>query len=163
MANVLMNVTIELMNASSDSDLPALKDFQHWTEATILALQQFDEINVPDSPELSIRVIDENESADLNLNYRQKSGPTNILSFPFSGIQGTDISLLGDIAICAPLVRQEAVQQDKTLEAHWAHLTVHGVLHLNGFDHEEVLAAKEMETLETDILKTLGFPDPYQE
>lgn len=158
-----MNVTIELMNASSDSGLPALEDFQHWTEAAMIALQQFDDLFVPDSPELSIRVIDEDESADLNIHYRQKSGPTNILSFPFSTIQGTDISLLGDIAICAPLVRKEAVEQDKTLEAHWAHLTIHGVLHLNGFDHEEAQAAKEMETLETDILKTLGYADPYQE
>ena len=158
-----MNVTIELMNASSDSSLPALKDFQRWTDTTMGALSKFDYQTLPDSTELSIRVIDEDESADLNANYRQKQGATNILSFPYSGIQGTDINLLGDLAICAPLVRKEAAEQDKTLDAHWAHLTVHGVLHLNGFDHEEDTAAKEMETLETTILKTLGYKNPYQE
>ncbi|MDA9908933.1 rRNA maturation RNase YbeY [Gammaproteobacteria bacterium] len=158
-----MNVTIELMNASSDSSLPALKDFQRWTDTTMGALSKFNDQTLPDSTELSIRVIDEDESADLNANYRQKQGATNILSFPYSGIQGTDINLLGDLAICAPLVRKEAAEQDKTLDAHWAHLIVHGVLHLNGFDHEEDTAAKEMETLETTILKTLGYKNPYQE
>ena len=157
-----MNVTIDLMNACADASTPEASDFQHWTEATLDAVAASGH-HLPDSLELSIRVVDETESAALNETWRHKQGPTNILSFPFAGFQGTDVNLLGDLAICAPLVAREAAEQDKTETAHWAHLTVHGVLHLNGYDHEEDHKALQMETLETSILQGLGYPDPYHQ
>lgn len=160
--NATIDVTVDLVNASTDNQLPATEDFTRWTRAALAALHR------DTDAELSIRVVDEEESADLNSTYRQKSGPTNILSFPYAGVPGitgmdsADFPLLGDLAICAPLVRQEAEAQQKTVQAHWAHLTVHGVLHLNGLDHEEPEAATAMESLEIHILDTLGFANPYQ-
>jgi len=158
-----MNVTIELMNASTETILPSPQEFQCWSEAVLKALRDAGDAAIAEKSELSIRIVDESESASLNETYRHKKGPTNILSFPCSGVPGTDINLLGDLAICAALVKQEAAQQSKSIESHWAHLTVHGVLHLQGFDHEEAAAAEEMETLEINILNTLGYTDPYQE
>lgn len=158
-----MNVTIELMNASSDTGLPSQKAFQNWTQTALTALDEAGHKPLPSETELSIRVVDEEESAFLNDNYRHKAGATNILSFPYDGVQGTGINLLGDLAICAPLVRKEAKAQNKTEEAHWAHLTVHGVLHLNGFDHEQASAAEQMEALEISILDSLGYRNPYQQ
>ena len=158
-----MNVTIELMNASTETILPSPQEFQCWSEAVLKALRGAGDAAIAEKSELSIRIVDESESASLNETYRHKKGPTNILSFPCSGVPGTDINLLGDLAICAALVKQEAAQQSKSIESHWAHLTVHGVLHLQGFDHEEAAAAQEMETLEINILNTLGYNDPYQE
>ncbi len=158
-----MNVTIELMNASTETILPTPQEFQCWSEATLKSLPRASDAAIAENAELSIRIIDESESASLNETYRQKKGPTNILSFPCPKVPGTDINLLGDLAICAPLVIKEAAQQSKSIESHWAHLTVHGVLHLQGFDHEDAAAAEEMETLEISILNTLGYTDPYQE
>lgn len=156
-----MNVTIDLMNASGESNLPAPGDFRHWSETALAAVIADDHPGLPDDQELSIRVVDESESAQLNGQYRHKDGPTNILSFPVTGIPGTGINLLGDLAICAPLVRREALEQGKTEQAHWAHLTVHGVLHLSGYDHMEPAEAQRMESLEVRIMDTLGYPDPY--
>jgi probable rRNA maturation factor len=114
--------------------------------------------------ELSSRLVDEAESADLNQRYRGKTGPTNVLSFPFEPPPGTrGRKYLGDLAICAPVVAREAVEQGKDLEAHWAHLVVHGVLHLLGYDHLEEPEAQVMEALETRILGELGFPPPYED
>ena len=159
--NATIDVTVEIVNASSDTQLPASTDFRHWTE-TALAAMQSNEETLADGTELSIRVVDEAESAQLNETYRHKQGPTNVLSFPFEGIQGTGINLLGDLAICAPLVRKEAGEQNKPAQAHWAHLTVHGILHLKGYDHEEPAAAGKMEALEVRIMESLGFANPYQ-
>ena len=158
-----MKVIIELINACSDTMLPAQQDFQIWTETALAALASTQGSALPKKNELSIRVIDEAESASLNENYRQKQGPTNILSFPYSGIPGTGINLLGDLAICSPLVRKEATEQEKTIQAHWAHLTIHGVLHLKGYDHEDYSTAEQMESLEITIMETLGYTNPYQE
>lgn len=156
-----MNVTIDLVNASSDEALPSQQDFQRWAETAINAVKSGLNTESPAESELSIRLVGESESASLNESFRQKQGATNILSFPFSGINGSDINLLGDLAICAPLVKKEAEEQDKTEEAHWAHLTVHGVLHLSGYDHEEPSAAETMEALEIEIMDLLGFNNPY--
>ena len=112
--------------------------------------------------ELTVRVVDEAEITALNRQYRGKDGATNVLSFPYEGIPGVDTALLGDIVICAPVVASEAVAQDKPLDAHWAHIVVHGVLHLLGYDHQHDDHAHEMETRETDLLANLGYPDPYQ-
>ena len=112
--------------------------------------------------ELSLRLVDEAESADLNQRYRGKAGPTNVLSFPFEpppGIKGP--RYLGDLVICVPVVVREAAEQGKATEAHWAHLVVHGVLHLLGYDHLDETEAQEMEALETRLLANLGFPPPY--
>ena len=112
---------------------------------------------------LTVRIVDIPESAALNAAWRQRSGPTNVLSFPVSGLEEVAPELLGDIVICAPLVTTEAAAQGKLLEAHWAHLVVHGTLHLLGFDHVEEPQARAMEALECELLTALGFPDPYQD
>ena len=129
-------------------DGPSEVDFQRWAEGAL-----------PEQPprEFTIRIVDETEGAELNQRWRNKPGPTNVLSFP----AGMD-DYLGDIVICAPVVEREAVEQGKTPEAHWAHLTVHGLLHLCGYDHQTDAEATEMERLETELLQKLGYPDPYQ-
>lgn len=113
--------------------------------------------------ELTLRIVDEAESAALNATYRHKSGPTNVLSFPFEAPPGVALPLLGDLVICAPVVEREAQAQGKALEAHWAHMVVHGCLHLLGHDHLCAEEAVVMETREIEILSTLGYPDPYVE
>jgi probable rRNA maturation factor len=110
---------------------------------------------------LTVRIVDDTEMAELNQQYRHKSGATNVLSFPFENPPGVETDILGDIVICAPVVDREAKEQGKNLLSHWAHMVVHGILHLRGFDHETDEQAAEMERLETDILTSLGFPAPY--
>jgi probable rRNA maturation factor len=115
-----------------------------------------------ENTELTIRIVDEAEIAELNSRYRKKNGVTNVLSFPFDAPAQVDIPLLGDIVICAPVVRREASEQSKSVVAHWAHMVVHGTLHLLGFDHDEPGKAHEMEAMETRILADLGFDNPYE-
>ncbi len=117
----------------------------------------------PPETEVVIRIVDAAESAALNQTYRHKTGPTNVLSFPFEAPPGVPVDILGDIVICAERVEQEAHEQGKSLEAHWAHLVIHGMLHLQGHDHSEAPAAAVMEQREIAILNTLGFSDPYEE
>jgi probable rRNA maturation factor len=113
--------------------------------------------------ELTIRIVDERESAELNARYRGKRGPTNVLSFsaevPAAG--GGELLPYGDVVICAAVVEREAREQGKPLAAHWAHMVVHGALHLQGYDHENVRDAGIMEARERELLAELGFPDPY--
>lgn len=106
--------------------------------------------------ELTIRIVGEDESRALNAGYRGKDKPTNVLSFPGGG------GMLGDLVICAPVVAREALEQGKQARAHWAHMVVHGCLHLRGYDHEHELDAQRMEAREKRILRGLGFADPYQ-
>jgi probable rRNA maturation factor len=116
-----------------------------------------------------IRIVDKQESAELNGQYRHKQGPTNVLSFPFEWPEGLDIAeseegaLLGDLVICAPVVEREAAEQHKRLSDHWAHMIIHGLLHLLGYDHIEENEAEEMETKEIAILKQLQIENPYIE
>ena len=138
----------------TQDNLPSQENFQQWVTA---ALTPF----MPQA-ELTIRLVDKEESQQLNHVYRQKDKPTNVLSFPFETPVTLDIPLLGDLVICKDVVEQEAQQQNKTLAAHWAHMVVHGCLHLLGYDHLADDEAQEMETLETDIMHSLGFNDPYQ-
>jgi probable rRNA maturation factor len=110
---------------------------------------------------LTIRIVGKAESTNLNQTWRHKVGPTNVLSFPTAGLEAVRPDLLGDVVICAPLIADEAKQQGKALDAHWAHLVVHGALHLLGFDHAKPAAAKAMESIERRTLAELGYPDPY--
>jgi probable rRNA maturation factor len=111
--------------------------------------------------DITIRLVDNSESQTLNRDYRDKDYPTNVLSFPSDLPADLNIPLLGDLVICAPVVAQEAEAQSKELLAHWAHMTVHGCLHLLGYDHETDAQAEVMESLERSILLGLGFADPY--
>lgn len=113
--------------------------------------------------EVVIRIVDAEESAALNSAYRGKPGPTNVLSFPFVVPAGVPNELLGDLVICAPVVEREAREQDKSPEAHWAHMVVHGMLHLQGYDHIEDAEAEAMERREIEVLEGLGIENPYQE
>lgn len=153
-----MSVLIDLQNASGTRRVPLKRDFTRWASAALAHLAEPAAGSA--KSRLSIRIVDEEESAQLNSQYRHKQGPTNILSFPVP--EGLPDALLGDLAICAAVVAREAEEQQKTLDAHWAHMTVHGVLHLKGYDHEEPDEAEAMEALETRILAELGYPDPYQ-
>ncbi|MDX3773661.1 rRNA maturation RNase YbeY [Chromatiaceae bacterium AAb-1] len=148
-----MTISLDLQLASDAAGLPAAAQFQQWLQAAILPFQ--------DDAEVTIRIVDENESRQLNHQYRGKDKPTNVLSFPFQNPPGVELSLLGDLVICAPVVRQEAAEQHKTTEAHWAHMVVHGCLHLLGFDHINDADAEQMEAEEIQILQQLGFNNPY--
>jgi probable rRNA maturation factor len=147
-----LNIELCLQNASSAEHVPTAADFEKWLG---VALQELP------AAILTIRIVDEAESADLNQRYRQKVGATNVLSFPADLPDEIDLPLLGDLVICAPLVQAEARLQGKPLDAHWAHLVIHGSLHLLGYDHIETAEAEEMESLEIRLLQQLGLPDPY--
>ena len=146
---------IDLQIVTEISAYPELQQFQQWVDAALSGREA--------DAEIVIRLVDEQESGELNQQYRHKPGPTNILSFPFEAPPGIPLDLLGDLVICAPLIVQEAVQQNKVAEHHWAHITVHGVLHLLGYDHIEDPDAEQMEALEIDILKKLNIANPYLE
>ncbi|MEX0606118.1 MAG: rRNA maturation RNase YbeY [Marinobacter sp.] len=112
--------------------------------------------------EVTLRIVGREESAELNSQYRHKSGPTNVLSFPFEAPAGITVPLAGDLVICAPVVADEAREQSKALVAHWAHMIIHGMLHLQGYDHLSDTDAEIMESLETQLLDGLGFGNPYE-
>lgn len=112
--------------------------------------------------ELSIQVVDEPAIQQLNRDYRHQDKPTNVLSFPYEAMPGINLPLLGDIVLCAPVIAREAREQGKALADHWAHMTVHGVLHLRGYDHIEEAQAEEMEALERGILAKHGVGNPYE-
>lgn len=156
-----MTVIIDVIYDSASADIPAETQFQEWGQAAAKYLKKSSK---PLS--LGLRIVDENESAAINLAYRQKDYATNVLSFsaelPDVILESLDEIPLGDLVICAPIVAGEAATQAKTLPAHWAHMLIHGLLHLNGFDHETEPEALEMEALETRILEELGFDNPYK-
>ena len=136
-----------------ETGLPTAEQIEQW--ATAAVQPQSDEV------EMTVRIVDEAESHELNLNYRGKDRPTNVLSFPFECPDEVELPLLGDLVICRQVVEREAQEQEKPLMAHWAHMVVHGSLHLLGYDHIEDDEAEEMESLETQIMTGLGFADPY--
>lgn len=133
--------------------VPGPASFRRWSDAAL--------DNRREDAEVSIRVVGEAEGRALNLRYRHRDYATNVLSFVAQYPDGVGANLLGDLVICAPVVAREAAQQGKRPEAHWAHLTVHGVLHLLGFDHETVAEARGMESVERQVLDKLGIADPY--
>ncbi|RMG32419.1 MAG: rRNA maturation RNase YbeY [Gammaproteobacteria bacterium] len=154
-----MSLRLEVQYATRPEGTPPEAAFRHWAEAAL---------NDPGKETgLVIRVVDELESQNLNQEYRGRDGPTNVLSFPFEPPPGMPADAvgyhLGDLVICAPIVAREAEEQGKTLAAHWAHMVVHGVLHLQGMDHQTADQADEMEAREAEILERLGFGDPYDE
>jgi len=154
-----MQIELDLQLATTASALPGEAQLRRWCE---LALRQR---TAPS--ELTIRIVDEEEGRELNRTWRGKDYATNVLSFPAEvpegpgGVPLLDIPLLGDLVICAQVVAREAAEQDKSLDAHWAHLTIHGCLHLLGYDHIDDAEAEEMEALERQLLAELGYPDPY--
>jgi probable rRNA maturation factor len=169
-----MNVDVD--NASNDTanqGVPPDEDIQHWVETTvgskIWSKQALEnrlhvikaETMASKECEISVRIVDEAEIADLNATYRNKQGPTNVLAFPAAVSDEIPLLPLGDIVISAPTIRREAREQGKTEQAHWAHMIVHGTLHLLGFDHQNNNEAQVMEAIETSILKKLQFCAPY--
>lgn len=148
-------IVLDVQNASTSNSVPSRSSLQSWVSAAI-----GDRI---DSAELCIRVVDEAEMTALNEKYRRKRGATNVLAFPQHAVAEIACNLLGDIVICAPVVERETRQQGTSNTAHWAHMVVHGVLHLLGYDHEQQDAAQRMEQLEIEILTALKFPPPYEQ
>lgn len=150
----MSGVILDLQVACADpAGLPDEAIFMHWLEGVLPQFQ--------DEAEVTIRLVDEAESHELNLTYRGMDKPTNVLSFPFEAPPQVELPLLGDLIICRQVVEREAVEQDVPPEAHWAHMVVHGCLHLLGYDHIQDDEAEEMEALEADIMQALGYPDPY--
>ena len=149
-----MPLKLDLQNDDSYDGLPAEARLRGWIEAALqrpfAALEQ------------TLRIVGEAESRELNRRYRGKDAATNVLAFP-ADAEYLDYDCLGDLVICAPLVASEAASQGISEEAHWAHLVVHGMLHLQGFDHHEPPAARAMERLEIKILDTLGYTNPYND
>jgi len=149
-----MNI-IEIQRISTNTNVPEDAQIEQWAN---VALQ-----DLSDHVEMVIRIVDEDESAQLNETYRHKVGATNVLSFPFEVPEGIELNLLGDLVICAPVLAREAQAQNKTGMAHWAHIIIHGTLHLLGYDHIDDAEAQEMEEKEIALLKTLSISNPYDD
>ena len=148
-------IEVDLQVAETVSSyLPKYKDFVHWVS---LAVGNRREI-----AEVSIRLVTERESQNLNHRYRGRDMPTNVLSFPTEFPLGVSVALLGDLVICPDIVVREAQEQCKVLQAHWAHMVIHGTLHLLGYQHVEPADAEHMESLEIEILRDLGYKNPYE-
>lgn len=149
-----MDKTICIQNVSSSNSVPDEALLQEWAA---LPLQKFDK-----PVEVTVRIVDEQEGRELNKTWRNKDYATNVLSFPIGETPADTTQLLGDIVICAPVVEQEVSLQNKELTSHWAHLVIHGVLHLQGYDHIKDDEAAIMEKMEITFLEKLGYPNPYQ-
>jgi len=141
------NIQFHFQVASELSNLPSKSQFRKWAKAALRV-----------DTEMTLRIVDEEEGRALNLAYRDKDYATNVLTFPIT----EEPHLLGDIIICAPVVMQEAQAQNKTIEAHFAHLTVHGTLHLHGYDHLNDDQARLMESIEITTMRSLGYNNPYE-
>lgn len=150
-----MSNHIDLQLACEAAELPTLELFQQWTDIALTSVT--DQVF-----ELTIRIVNIAESQQLNKQYRKKDKPTNVLSFPFEVPDGIELNLLGDLVVCAQIVEQEAEEQNKMLFDHWAHMIIHGCLHLLGYDHINDLDADKMEALEIKILAELSINNPYE-
>jgi probable rRNA maturation factor len=150
-----VSLRVEVQFALPREGLPTVTELRGWAKTALAGRRE--------RAELVIRVVDEAEGAQLNAAYRGGAGATNVLSFPFEAPPQVQLRqpLLGDLVICAPVVRREAIEQGKEERAHWAHMVVHGTLHLLGYDHQDEGEAEAMEALEREVLQRLGFPDPY--
>ncbi len=150
-----MGHVVDLQIASEVQNIPCLTQFQHWVDTVLNHVSH-------NAFELTIRLVDSQESQQLNYQYRQQDKPTNVLSFPFEIPDGIELNLLGDLVICTQVVAQEAKVQNKALFDHWAHMVIHGCLHLLGYDHINDNDAVEMEALEIKILAELAINNPYE-
>lgn len=153
-----MSLELEVIRDVESANLPADEEFQRWASLALEGRRA--------GGELCIRIITPDESQQLNCDYRGKDKPTNVLSFPFEAPSfdipgGLPIDIIGDLAICAAVVEREATEQNKVLAHHWAHMVIHGTLHLLGFDHINDDEAEIMESLERELLAQLQIPDPY--
>ena len=165
-------VVVDVQYASTQEFLPLQESICAWVSATFRLItnasspvfsvnqQRSDDLGV----ELTVRIVDEEEGITLNRKYRGQEKATNVLSFPCDISTVLNFNLLGDIVICAPVVKREAdTKYKKPYNAHWAHMVTHGTLHLLGYEHESTMEARHMESIETAVLAHLGFPDPYQD
>jgi probable rRNA maturation factor len=151
-----MNI-IDIQRIDETDSQPNDAQLELWVNTVLASLNE--------EFEIVIRIVGEIESAQLNETYRHKNGATNILSFPFEAPEGVDLdlNLLGDLVICAPVLEREAIEQHKPLHNHWAHIVIHGTLHLLGYDHIDDAEATEMEAKEIELLHTLSIPNPYED
>lgn len=148
-----MGLELDLQCATSAASLPGETDFRRWVEAALGGCRE--------QTEVVIRIVDTEEGRQLNATWRGRDRPTNVLSFPAELPPELELPLLGDLVLCAPVIAAEAREQGKSLQDHYAHLTVHGILHLLGLDHEDDAEAARMEAMERSILAGLGVADPY--
>ncbi|PVY70736.1 putative rRNA maturation factor [Tamilnaduibacter salinus] len=148
----MSRLTLDLQTAIEGNDCPGEPDFRRWAETAWMG---------DTDTEVTIRLVSPEESSNLNHTYRDRNRPTNVLSFPFEAPDGLTIPLLGDLVICADVVAREARDQGKSLSAHWAHMVIHGMLHLQGYDHINDADADVMEALEIRLLAGLGIANPY--
>ncbi len=148
-----MTHIIDVQYALEESGLPTVEQLTQWVNT---ALQELDT-----AVELTIRIVDKAEGTQINEHWCKKNGPTNVLSFPADTGMEIQPRLLGDIVLCAPVISREADEQGKTVSAHWAHMVIHGTLHLLGYDHRETQQAETMESVEINILKELDIDNPY--
>ncbi|GIU18366.1 MULTISPECIES: rRNA maturation RNase YbeY [unclassified Shewanella] len=155
MSDSQMVIDLDVQVAVEGFELPSQAELELWVKTALR--------DTMSEAELTIRIVDVEESQELNKTYRGKDKPTNVLSFPFEAPPGIELPLLGDLVICAEVVKQEAIDQNKPLLAHWAHMVVHGCLHLLGYDHIDDSEAEEMESLETQLIENLGYTNPYKE
>ena len=147
------NLDVQYAVGDGDAEPPSPAELSAWVEAALAGRRT--------GAELTIRIVGTAEIQALNRDYRHKDVPTNVLSFPFEAPPGVDVPLLGDVVICADVVAAEAAQLEIASNVHWAHMVVHGVLHLLGYDHVEARDAQVMEGEEAHVLAGLGYPDPY--
>jgi len=148
-----VNHTVDVQFGLDESGLPTADEFMFWAVA---ALE-----NIDTEFELSIRIVDEAEATQLNEKWRDMEGATNVLSFPTEITKEIQPRPLGDVVICAPIIAREAIEQEKPIADHWAHMVIHGTLHLLGYDHIETLEMKKMESLEIKLLNQLNINNPY--
>ncbi len=149
-----MKLRLSVQYGVARAGLPADSALRRWAHAALKGLRRR-------RVALGMRIVGNAESEALNGRFRRKSYPTNVLSFPFEAPPGTRSDILGDLVICAPVVRREARAQRKPVNAHWAHMVVHGILHLRGYDHRQWQDAAVMEKMEIRLLKELGYANPY--
>ena len=149
-----MRLKVNIEYASSEPLVPKRNTIVQWAQAAMEGYAQ-------DGVEVGVRIVDEEEIVELNRRFRCKPEPTNVLSFPFEDPPGVHTKLLGDVVICAPIICREAHTRGAQASAHWAHMLVHGIMHLRGYDHQTPTEADAMESMEARILERLGFPNPY--